>query len=113
MFLVPQGEEGRGCAMLRPWPPRRRDSWLRLRSGGNTSAGPSAPSGNVSGRRRSGKVRRSARTPETSNPACLSGGDAELFGDRTAFDAAVDGWPADMREAVRGMAQGAWRVEVR
>lgn len=30
-------------------------------------------------------------------------------GDWTAFDAAVRGWPADVREAVRGMAEGAWR----
>ncbi|KQW84007.1 DUF2239 family protein [Brevundimonas sp. Root1279] len=30
-------------------------------------------------------------------------------GDWTAFDAAVEGWPADLRETVRGMAEGAWR----
>lgn len=30
-------------------------------------------------------------------------------GDWTAFDAAVEGWPEDVREAVRGMAEGAWR----
>jgi len=30
-------------------------------------------------------------------------------GDWTAFDTAVEGWPADVREAVRGMAEGAWR----
>lgn len=30
-------------------------------------------------------------------------------GDWTAFDAAVEGWPADVREAVRAMAEGAWR----
>ncbi len=30
-------------------------------------------------------------------------------GDWTAFDAAVERWPADVREAVRGMAEGAWR----
>ncbi len=30
-------------------------------------------------------------------------------GDWTAFDAAVAGWPEDVREAVRGMAEGAWR----
>ena len=30
-------------------------------------------------------------------------------GDWTAFDAAVDGWPADVRETARGMAEGAWR----
>ncbi|GAA0638384.1 DUF2239 family protein [Brevundimonas lenta] len=30
-------------------------------------------------------------------------------GDWTAFDAAVEAWPEDVREAVRGMAEGAWR----
>lgn len=30
-------------------------------------------------------------------------------GDWTAFDALVEGWPADVRDAVRGMAEGAWR----
>jgi len=30
-------------------------------------------------------------------------------GDWTAFDAAVEGWPADVRETVRAMAEGAWR----
>jgi hypothetical protein len=30
-------------------------------------------------------------------------------GDWTAFDAVVEGWPADVRDAVRGMAEGAWR----
>lgn len=30
-------------------------------------------------------------------------------GDWTAFDAAVERWPADVREAVRGLAEGAWR----
>lgn len=30
-------------------------------------------------------------------------------GDWTAFVAAVEGWPADVREEVRGMAEGAWR----
>ena len=30
-------------------------------------------------------------------------------GDWTAFDAAVEGWPADVREAVRGMAEAGWR----
>ena len=30
-------------------------------------------------------------------------------GDWTAFDAAVEGWPAHVREAVRDMAEGAWR----
>ena len=30
-------------------------------------------------------------------------------GDWTAFDAAVDGWPADVREAVLQMAEGSWR----
>jgi hypothetical protein len=30
-------------------------------------------------------------------------------GDWTAFDAAVAGWPEDVRDAVRGMAEGAWR----
>lgn len=30
-------------------------------------------------------------------------------GDWTAFDAAVEGWPADVREGVREMAEGAWR----
>jgi hypothetical protein len=30
-------------------------------------------------------------------------------GDWTAFDAAVEGWPADVREAARAMAEGAWR----
>lgn len=30
-------------------------------------------------------------------------------GDWTAFDAAVEGWPSDVRDAVRGMAEGAWR----
>lgn len=30
-------------------------------------------------------------------------------GDWTAFDAAVAGWPDDVRETVRAMAEGAWR----
>ena len=30
-------------------------------------------------------------------------------GDWTAFDAAVEGWPADVREAVRAMAEAGWR----
>ena len=30
-------------------------------------------------------------------------------GDWTGFDAAVEGWPADVREAVLEMAEGAWR----
>jgi hypothetical protein len=30
-------------------------------------------------------------------------------GDWTAFDAAVEGWPAGVRETARGMAAGAWR----
>lgn len=30
-------------------------------------------------------------------------------GDWTAFDAAVEAWPEDVREAVRAMAEGAWR----
>lgn len=30
-------------------------------------------------------------------------------GDWNAFDAAVGGWPVDVREAVREMAEGAWR----
>ena len=57
------------CAIPPPWPPRRRDSWSRRRSGGNTSAGPNAPSGNASDRPISARRRRSSRVPETSNPA--------------------------------------------
>jgi hypothetical protein len=30
-------------------------------------------------------------------------------GDWTAFDAAVESWPADVRETARAMAEGAWR----
>ena len=30
-------------------------------------------------------------------------------GDWTAFDAVVEIWPADVRDAVRGLAEGAWR----
>ncbi len=30
-------------------------------------------------------------------------------GDWTAFEAAVEGWPADVRETARAMAAGAWR----
>lgn len=30
-------------------------------------------------------------------------------GDWTAFDAAVEGWPEDVREVARGVAAGAWR----
>lgn len=30
-------------------------------------------------------------------------------GDWTAFDAAVEGWPMDVRETARAMAEGAWR----
>ena len=31
-------------------------------------------------------------------------------GDWTAFDAAVEGWPAGVREVAREMAAGAWRT---
>ncbi|MBX9801411.1 MAG: DUF2239 family protein [Caulobacteraceae bacterium] len=34
-------------------------------------------------------------------------------GDWTAFDAAVEGWPEGVRDAVRGMAAGAWGERVK